>query len=298
MTAGSGEETPGGPTPPQADHPTSNFTRQAYLEAVARALHYIAAGDIYEVCLSQRFALQCQAPPSHLAMRLLALSAGPFSAGLPGPDRSVVSISPERVLRCDDRHVETRPIKGTRPRGATPEDDHRLKAELLASEKDAAELVMITDLLRNDLGRVCRYGTVRVRGPRELASYRNVHHTFSLIEGTLRDGADLVDLLRATFPGGSITGAPKVRAMEIIDELEPTARGPYCGSIGYLGLDGRMDLNIAIRTLLQEGTTLSFQVGGAVVADSDPAAEYDETLAKARGILNGLGLGERSTPDG
>src|SRR5207248_3339218 len=182
----------------------------------------------------------------------------------------------------------TQPIKGTRPRGATPDEDEARAAELLQSAKDRAENVMIVDLMRNDLGRVCRYGSVRVPALCRLESYRTVHHLVSEVRGRLRDGLGPMDLLRAAFPGGSVTGAPKVRAMEIIAELEPTARGPYCGSLGYLGFDGGMDVNILIRTFTVAKGWMQFPVGGGIVADSDPEAEYAETLHKAQGLLRAL----------
>ncbi len=282
------------PSPALADPLTSNFTNAQYEAAVRRALDYIAAGDTYQVNLSQRFEGRLAIPPDELALRLFEASPAPFSAFLSFSDsgsarRAIISASPERFLHVRDGVVETWPIKGTRPRGATADDDARLRGKLLASEKEQAELVMITDLLRNDLGRVCDYGSVRVAELRAVASYRNVHHTYSRITGRLRRETDLTDLLRATLPGGSVTGAPKVRAMEIIEELEPTARGPYCGAIGYIGVDGAMDLSIAIRTMLVEDDKVTFQVGGGIVADSRPADEYDETLHKARGILTALG---------
>ena len=278
------------PSPALAGPLSSNFTHEQYQAAVRRALDYIAAGDTYQVNVSQRFEGRLAIPPNELALRLFETSPAPFSAYLSLGDHTIISASPERFLHVRNGVVETWPIKGTRPRGATPDDDARLRAELLASEKERAELVMITDLLRNDLGRVCDYGSVRVAELRAVASYRNVHHTYSRITGRLRRDLDLADLLRATLPGGSVTGAPKVRAMEIIEELEPTARGPYCGAIGYIGVDGAMDLNIAIRTVLVEDDKLTFQVGGGIVADSRPADEYDETLHKARGILTALGV--------
>jgi len=188
------------------------------------------------------------------------------------------------------REVTTRPIKGTRPRGDTPQEDERLAQELLASAKDRAELVMIVDLERNDLGRVCRYGTVRVPDLLRLESYATVHHLVSTVVGELRDECDLADLLRATFPGGSITGAPKVRSMEIIDELEPTQRAVYTGSIGWIDFGGDMDLNIVIRTFLIKDGRAHWQVGGGIVADSDPVAEYEETLAKGAALKAAVGV--------
>jgi len=269
---------------------SSDFSRGEYEDAVRRALDYIAAGDIYQVNVAQRFEGRLAIAPEELALRLFESSPAPFGAFLRFGDRAVVSSSPERFLVVRGREVETWPVKGTRPRGTTPAEDERMKAELLASDKEQAELVMITDLLRNDLGRVCEYGSVRVPELRAVASHRNVHHTYSRIAGRLRDDVGLAELLRATMPGGSITGAPKVRAMEIIEELEPTARGPYCGAIGWMGVDGAMDLAIAIRTILIERQRLTFHVGAGIVADSDPAAEYDETLHKARGIMCALGV--------
>jgi len=281
-------------SPALASALTQNFSREKYEAAVQRVLDYIAAGDTYQVNLAQRFEGKLAVAPEELALRLFEVNPAPFSAFLAFDNRAIVSSSPERFLVVRDGVVETWPVKGTRPRGTTPEDDARLLGKLLASEKERAELVMITDLLRNDLGRVCAYGTVRVAKLRAVASHRNVHHTYSRVTGRLRPDVDLADLLRATLPGGSVTGAPKIRAMEIIEELEPTARGPYCGAFGTIGVDGAMDLGMAIRTMLCEGDRLTFQVGGGIVADSSPADEYDETIHKARGILTALGAAEAS----
>lgn len=228
-----------------------NFSRAEYLRAVARCIEYIGAGDIFQVNLSRRFEAPCALPPWQLYLRLRRINPAPMAAYLDlGEGRAVVSASPERFLSLRGRRVETRPIKGTRPRGASAQEDRALAEELLRSEKDNAELAMIVDLERNDLGRVCSYGTVRVEEARRLESYPTVHHLVATVSGALHAGRDRVDLLRATFPGGSITGAPKVRAMQIIDELEPTARSVYTGAVGFLGFDGAMDLNIAIRTIL------------------------------------------------
>jgi len=231
------------------------------------------------------------ATPEELYLRLRAINPAPFAAFLKFPEFSVVSASPERFLHFDPRtrRVHTRPIKGTRPRGQTPEEDERLAQELLRSEKDRAEHVMIVDLERNDLGRVAETGSVRVREMATLETFPTVFHLTSTVEATLREDKDRVDLLQATFPGGSITGAPKIRAMEIIDELEPTTRGVYTGSIGYFAFDGRMDLNIAIRTLVIKDGVAYFQVGGGIVADSEPEAEYQETLDKAAAIKRSMG---------
>jgi para-aminobenzoate synthetase component 1 len=269
----------------------SNFTKDAYLSAVQRVKDYIAAGDVYQVNLSQRFAAPMAATPEELYLRLRDINPAPFAAFLKFPEFSVVSASPERFLHFDPRtrRVHTRPIKGTRPRGQTPEEDERLAQELLRSEKDRAEHVMIVDLERNDLGRVAETGSVRVREMATLETFPTVFHLTSTVEATLREDKDRVDLLQATFPGGSITGAPKIRAMEIIDELEPTTRGVYTGSIGYFAFDGRMDLNIAIRTLVIKDGVAYFQVGGGIVADSEPEAEYQETLDKAAAIKRSIG---------
>jgi para-aminobenzoate synthetase component 1 len=270
---------------------TSNFTREAYLRAVERALEYIAAGDIYQVNLSQRFAAPLPQPPLELYRRLRKVNPAPFAAFIEGPDFAVASASPEHFLRIEGDVVETRPIKGTRPRGATPAEDERLASELAASEKDRAENVMIIDLERNDLGRVCEYGSVHVPELWGVERYSTVFHLVSTVKGRLRAGKTALDCLRACFPGGSITGAPKVRAMEIIDELEPTARGVYTGAIGYLCFSGDMHLNIVIRTFVVKNGVAYFQVGGGIVADSVPEAEYRETLDKALGLVHALAPG-------
>jgi para-aminobenzoate synthetase component 1 len=267
------------------------FTEAAYRQAVLKAKEYIAAGDIYQVNVTQRFSAPLKTTPCRLYRRLRQASPAPFAAYLDcGDDLRLLSSSPERFLLLKDGQVETRPIKGTRPRGRTAEEDRERRRELLASEKDRAELVMIVDLERNDLGRVCSYGTVRVPELLTLEEYATVFHLVSTVRGTLAPGKDVVDLLKSTFPGGSITGAPKIRAMEIIEELEPVRRGVYTGAIGYLGFDGRADLNIAIRTMVSKGDRVYLQVGGGIVADSDPRLEYEETLHKARAMLKSLGV--------
>jgi len=266
----------------------SNFTHGEYLQATQRAKEYIAAGDIYQVNLSQRMSAALTTTPLTLYRRLTEENPAPFSAYFETPEAAVVCCSPERFLQVRSGEVETRPIKGTRPRGITPDEDARLAVELLASEKDRAENVMIVDLERNDLGRVCEYGSVHVPELFALESYATVHHLVSTVRGRLRPGATALDCLRASFPGGSITGAPKVRSMEIIEELEPTRRGVYTGAIGYLCFSGDMDVNIVIRTLVVKNGTAYFQVGGAIVADSDPEGEYQETLDKARSLARAL----------
>ncbi len=268
----------------------ANFTRPRYLEAISRAREHIAAGEIYQVNLSQRFHARAAGPPFGVYAALREASPAPFAAYLEFGRRAILSSSPEQFLELRGRTLVTRPIKGTRPRGRDGEEDERLRQELHASPKDDAELAMIVDLERNDLGRVCEYGSVRVTAPKVLESHSTVHHLAATVEGTVRHGLGPVDVLRATFPGGSVTGAPKIRAMEIIDELEPTRRAFYTGAIGHLGFDGTMNLSVAIRTVLADGPDFFFQAGGAIVADSDPAAEYDETLVKAAAMARALGI--------
>jgi para-aminobenzoate synthetase component 1 len=267
----------------------SNVSRSDYLASVRRAREYIRAGDIYQVNLSHRLEGEWRGAPWPLYERLRASSPVPHGAYLDLGDVAVLSASPERFLRLDGASVETRPIKGTRPRGDKPEEDRDLAAALLSSEKDRGENLMIVDLLRNDLGKVCRTGTVRVPELFGLEGYSSVWHLVSTVCGELRSGLDAVDLLKACFPGGSITGAPKIRAMEIIEELEPVRRGVYCGAIGYISFTGAMDTSIAIRTLVLRDGKLHLSVGGGIVADSDPEAEYAETLAKGRAVLKALG---------
>jgi para-aminobenzoate synthetase component 1 len=266
----------------------SSFDRAGYLAAVRRAIDYIRAGDCFQVNLAQRLLHPATLPALELYRRLRERNPAPFAGYFDTGDFAVASASPERFVRVEGGEVETRPIKGTRPRGATPEEDRRRADELLRSAKDRAENVMIVDLLRNDLGRVCAYGSVHVEAVCRLETYRHVHHLVSEVRGRLREGMGPVDLLRAAFPGGSVTGAPKVRAMEIIAELEPVARGPYCGSLGYVGFDGSMDTSILIRTFTAGRGWYQFPVGGGVVADSTPEGEYAETLHKAEGLLRAL----------
>ena len=278
-----------------ADAPPSNFGPEAYKRAVQRVRDYIVAGDIYQVNLSQRFSLPLAGDPFDAYLRLRDRNPAPFAAYIAMPEARVLSASPERFLSFDPvtRRVQTRPIKGTRPRGRTVAEDEALAAALLASVKDRAENVMIVDLERNDLGRVAVIGSVRVTELAALETFPTVFHLTSSVEATLRDDRDLVGLLLAAFPGGSITGAPKIRAMEIIDELEPAARGVYTGAIGYIGFDGRMDLNIAIRTIVVKGGMAYFQAGGGIVADSVPEMEYQETLHKAWALAGAVTGGSR-----
>jgi para-aminobenzoate synthetase component I len=266
----------------------SNFHKKGFLEVIRRGIEYVHAGDCFQVNLSQRLLHRADRTPFDLYGTLRACNPSPFAGYLDLGDFAIVSASPERFVRVQDGQVQTRPIKGTRPRGKTPAEDAERAQELLHSAKDRAENVMIVDLLRNDLGRVCRFGSVRPTAVCELETYPTVHHLVSEVCGTLRPGLGALDLLRASFPGGSVTGAPKIRAMEIIAELEPTARGPYCGCLGYVGFDGTADTNILIRTFTIGKGWMQFPVGGGIVADSDPAAEYAETLHKAEGLLRAL----------
>jgi para-aminobenzoate synthetase component 1 len=265
-----------------------NFTFEAYVRAVEKARQYIIDGDIFEVNLSQRFEADLCVQPFDLYLRLRHLNPAPFAAYIELGDVVLASSSPERFLRLDDDLVETRPIKGTMARGKTAEEDRLRALALKHSVKDHAENMMIVDLSRNDLGRVCRYGSIQVTELAILETFPTVFHLTSTVVGRLRAGVSGTDLLKAAFPGGSITGAPKVRAMEIIDELEPTRRSVYTGSIGYFSFDGSLDLNIAIRTFLIKRNKVYFQAGGAIVYDSKPEAEYQETLDKAQALINAL----------
>ncbi len=275
------------PVPGQAGV-TSNFAREKYLQTVQRAIDYIYAGDVFQVNLSQRLLAPSREDPLELYSRLRVRNPAPFAGYFEHPDWVVASASPERFVRVAEGMVETRPIKGTRRRQAIPEADLFTGDELRESEKDLAENVMIVDLLRNDLSRVCRPGSIRVPELCVVETYETVQHLVSQVRGQLQAGATGWDLLAAAFPGGSITGAPKVRAMEIIAELEPTARGPYCGSLCYLGFDGQMDSSILIRTFTVSRGWIQFPVGGGIVAQSDPESEYLETLHKAAGMLRAL----------
>jgi len=272
----------------------ANFSHDDYLKAVETAREYICAGDIFQVNLSQRFEADISIPPYELYKHLRNINPAPFANYFGFDGVSIVGASPERFLKIRGDWVETRPIKGTRPRGKTPREDDELAQSLLASVKDRAENVMIVDLERNDVGRVCRYGTVKVTELAVLETYPTVFHLTSTVVGQLREDKNRIDLLKATFPGGSITGAPKVRSMEIIDELEPTRRSVYTGSLGYLSFNGDMDLDIVIRTIIVKDNRAYFQVGGAITYDSDPEAEYIETLDKGRAMMLALGLSPES----
>ncbi len=271
----------------------SNFSPDEYRRTIARCIDYIAAGDIFQVNLSQRFTVADAPSPAAIYHSLRRRNPAWYSAMLLFEDSAIISSSPELFLRVRGREVLTRPIKGTRRRTGVADEDAAAAAELLGSEKDNAELAMIIDLLRNDLGRVCRYGSVRVVNRRELETHPTVFHLVGSVVGELCDGLGVVDLLAATFPGGSITGAPKIRAMEIIDELEPVARGVYTGSIGYIGANGDCELNIAIRTIVWDRGKAHVQVGGGIVADSTPEGEYIETLDKARAVIEAIAEAQR-----
>lgn len=263
----------------------SNMDEETYARAFQRIQHYLVEGDCYQVNFAQRFSVEVTGDPWQAYIQLRQQNPAPFSAYLNTPFGQILCTSPERFLRLEGRSVETRPIKGTRPRSALPETDRALREELVHSAKDRAENLMIVDLLRNDLGKNCCIGSIRVPRLFAVESYATVHHLVSVIEGTLCEGRDALKLLRDSFPGGSITGAPKLRAMQIIEELEPCRRGIYCGSIGYIGFDGNMDSNIVIRTALHRDGRLYYSAGGGIVRDSECAAEYQETYDKAAGFF-------------
>ncbi|MCJ8203993.1 aminodeoxychorismate synthase component I [Pseudomonas sp. RGM2987] len=268
---------------------TPDLSAQAYRQALEQIHGYIQAGDCYQVNFAQRFRAPCQGDAWAAYQALRAACPTPFSGFQSLPDGgAVLSLSPERFVKVSHGHVETRPIKGTRPRGTTPTEDAAHAAELLASAKDRAENLMIVDLLRNDLGRTCRIGSVQVPELFSLESYPNVHHLVSSVTGELAEDKDALDLIAGSFPGGSITGAPKIRAMQIIDELEPTRRGLYCGSLLYLDVRGEMDSSIAIRSLLVKDGQVCCWGGGGIVADSDWQAEYQESITKVKVLLETL----------
>ncbi|HEY5622199.1 MAG TPA: aminodeoxychorismate synthase component I, partial [Gammaproteobacteria bacterium] len=258
----------------------SNFDRETYGDAFNRIQEHIRAGDCYQVNLTQRFSAEVRGDSWQAYELLRTVNPAPYSAYISTPSGDLLSSSPERFLRVAGQRVESRPIKGTRPRAASSAQDELLTSELRSSRKDRAENVMIVDLLRNDLGKTCEPGSVWVAALCDVESFANVHHLVSTVRGELARDTHAVDVLRGCFPGGSITGAPKVRAMEIIESLEPHRRGVYCGAIGYIGFDGAMDTNIAIRTLLRNGDRLYAWAGGGIVADSDAESEYQESLAK------------------
>ncbi len=282
---------------------TSHTDKTDFLAAVVKAKEHIAAGDIFQVVLSQRFSAPYDGDGLDLYRVLRAVNPSPYMFYLRTPEVTMAGSSPETLVRVEGDQVLTRPLAGTRPRGVDIAEDGRLRADLLADEKERAEHVMLVDLGRNDLGRVCKPGTVTVDELMEVENYSHVMHIVSTVTGTLRDDADAFDALRATFPAGTMSGAPKIRAMEIIRDLEPSARGPYAGTVGYIGADGAMDMCITIRTLVVAGGRAYAQAGAGIVADSDPEREYEESVHKARAMhralelaagLSGPGMGGRS----
>lgn len=264
---------------------TPNFTPGGYSDAFMKVQDYLKSGDCYQVNLAQRFSAKAEGNAFQAYLKLRSISPAPYAAFLNLPQAQIMCNSPERFIHVKDGIVETKPIKGTRPRSGKEDLDKRLANELSTHPKDQAENLMIVDLLRSDLGKVCVPGTVRTPKLFEVESYANVHHLVSTVEGQLAVGLDALDVLRACFPGGSITGAPKLRAMQIIEQLEPHRRGLYCGAIGYIGFDGNMDTNIAIRTMIHSGNEIKCWAGGGIVADSEVEAEYQETLDKASAML-------------
>lgn len=270
---------------------STTVSPEGYMKAVRAAKEYIAAGDVYQVNVAQEFVVPCPYRPFDIYASLRRANPAPFAGFMDMGDYAIASSSPERFLRYDpgSRRIQTKPIKGTRPRGHTQREHALYEAELMGSVKDAAELVMIVDLERNDLGRICEYGSVSVRALREVETFATVQHTIATIEGTVREDVGVAGILRATFPGGSITGAPKIRAMQVISELETTRRGVYTGSLGYFDTGGAFDLNIAIRTIVARDGQAGVWAGSGIVADSDPEEEYRETMGKANPMFTALG---------
>jgi len=271
---------------------TSSMTQEEYEDSVRRAQEYIKAGDVFQVVLSQRFQTSVRSRPLDIYRVLRTVNPSPYMFYITFGDLKIIGSSPEMLIRVEEGLAETRPIAGTRPRGATEAEDLALGQELLADEKERAEHVMLVDLGRNDLGRVCEYGTVEVRDMMRVERYSHVMHIVSDVRGKLPPGKDALDVLSACFPAGTLSGAPKVRAMEIIDELEPLRRSIYGGAIGYIGWHGAMDTCIAIRTMVMKGDKVSIQAGAGIVADSDPTREYHETHAKARALIRTLEMAE------
>lgn len=265
-----------------------NMTKDYYLDSIQRVKDYIYSGDIYQINFTQRFQCELNKSPLALYERLRETNPAPFASYMNFGEGEIVSCSPERFISLKEGILETRPIKGTIARGETPEEDERNKNTLINSEKDRSELLMIVDLERNDLGRVSKVGSVEVTELFHIEEYATVFQQVSTVRSEIRPEVGLGDLLKATFPGGSITGAPKIRAMEVIDELEPTSRNLYTGSIGYIGFDGNLDLNIVIRTVVCKDGTAYFQVGGGIVWDSDPQSEYEESVLKGRALKEAL----------
>ncbi|AOR22650.1 aminodeoxychorismate synthase component I [Clostridium taeniosporum] len=265
-----------------------NFTKEEYIQAIEKIRSYIKAGDVYEVNLSQRFSCDLDHTPYELYVKLRNINPAPFANFIDFGDGCIVGSSPERFLKVRKGIIETRPIKGTIGRGKTQEEDNKNKEKLLNSEKDKSELLMIVDLERNDLGKISKTGTVKVSQILGIEEYATVYHLVSTVVGEIKDNYSTVECIKAMFPGGSITGAPKIRSMEIIDELEPTRRSAYTGSVGYIGLNGNVDLNIVIRSIICKNKKAYFQAGGAIVWDSNPELEYEETLCKVKALMDAI----------
>lgn len=282
--------------PPNArplPEPHANFSRRDFLAMVAKAKEHIAAGDIFQVVLSQRFSCPLSAPPFQLYRALRQINPSPYMFYLKLDENSLIGSSPEALVRVENRTAEMRPIAGTRRRGVDENEDQRLQEDLRADVKERAEHLMLVDLSRNDLGRVCEFASVQVNELMIVERYSHVMHMVSNVRGTLRADTDAIDALRACFPAGTVSGAPKVRAMEIIDALEPERRGPYAGAVGYLDFFGNLDTCITIRTVWTHGHQVYFQAGAGIVADSDPAREYQETIEKSRVVWQAIDLAER-----
>jgi anthranilate synthase component 1 len=272
---------------------TSNMTRAGYEGAVRKAVEYILAGDAFQVVLSQRFRTKTTAPAFDIYRALRVINPSPFMFFVEAGPVTLIGASPEIMCRVDDREMVNRPLAGTRRRGATPEEDKKLAEELAADPKERAEHIMLVDLARNDVGRVAKIGSVKIADLLTVERYSHVMHLSSTVTGELAEGKTAFDAMRASLPAGTLSGAPKVRAMEIIDELEPTRRGPYGGAVGYVDFSGNMDTCIALRTMVLVGDTADVQAGAGIVADSDPAAEYQETVNKALGLLRAVDVAEK-----
>ena len=277
---------------PAANVLVSNFTREEFAARVVAAKEYIAAGDAFQIVLSQRLRRQTGADAFAIYRALRMLNPSPYMFYLELGDFQLIGSSPEMLVKLEEGKAETRPIAGTRPRGKTPEEDEELKQDLMADPKELAEHVMLVDLGRNDVGRVCQYGTVRVPTLMTVEKYSHVMHIVSAVEGRIRDGRTSFDLVRAAFPAGTVSGAPKIRAMEIINELEGLRRGPYSGAVGYFGYDGNMDTCITIRTIVMKGDMVYLQAGGGIVADSDPYREHEETINKSKALARAVQMAE------
>ncbi len=271
-----------------SNYPDVNPSQQDYCESVLKAKSYIEEGDVYQANLAQRFEIPYEGGASRLYQKLKAVNPSPFGGLFYFPEGTLISSSPERLVKIEGRWIETRPIAGTRPRGTNQKEDGQLSQELLLNEKERAEHLMLVDLERNDLGRICDYGSVEVTELMNREQYSHVHHIVSNVKGKLKHGTSLKDILTAVFPGGTITGCPKIRCMEIIEELEPVRRGIYCGSMGYIGYGPHLDLNILIRTILLKDNVAIFHAGAGIVADSVPEAEYRETLSKAAALIQAI----------